>query len=348
MYSACLFCRTPLGANDVVEFFPVGRRLAFDAARGRLWVVCRSCERWCLSPLEERYEAIEKCEQLFRDTRLRAFTGQIGLARLPEGLELVRIGEPDRPEMAAWRYGDQFGRRRVRNLTRLGLGFGGIGAGIAAAVAGSFTLGAGGLIAGICAFEGMVAIGPDLARRILHGASGQVLTRIPGPDGRAWWVRREDALGLRLHALEQAAGWEVELFLNYRSFRFTGAEALRIVGRLLPAINRSGGSVPQVRSAVEFLDQAGSPDAAFMQAARRATSARRTHVQRLPYPVRLALEMASHEDQERRALEGEMAQLEQAWREAEEIASIADHLIATPGVEAPLERLQSVRDEHGA
>ena len=40
----------------------------------------------------------------------------------------------------------------------------------------------------------------------------------------------------------------------------------------------------------------------------------------------LALEMAANEDTERRAMEGELADLERAWREAEEIAAIADEL----------------------
>ena len=108
-----MFCNRPLGANEVVESFPVGRRLAFDSARGRLWVVCHSCERWNLTPLEERWEAVETCERLFRGTRIRTSTENIGLARHREGLELVRIGRPLRPEFAAWRYGDQFGRRRT-------------------------------------------------------------------------------------------------------------------------------------------------------------------------------------------------------------------------------------------
>jgi hypothetical protein len=47
----------------------------------------------------------------------------------------------------------------------------------------------------------------------------------------------------------------------------------------------------------------------------------------LPDVDRLALEMAANEDAERRALTGELAQLEEAWREAEEIAAIADHLL---------------------
>src|SRR3712207_3080625 len=116
MYATCLFCNSELGRNEAVENFPVGRRLAYDAAKGRLWVVCRRCERWNLTPLEERWEAIEQCERLYRGTRLRVSTDNIGLARLREGLELVRIGQPQRPEFAAWRYGDQFGRRRRRHI----------------------------------------------------------------------------------------------------------------------------------------------------------------------------------------------------------------------------------------
>src|SRR4029453_4241437 len=109
MYSTCLFCNNSLGGNDIVEEFPVGRRLAFDAGKGRFWVICHHCGRGNLSPLEERYNAIEGCERLFRDTFVRVSTGNIGLARLPSGVELVRIGQPLRPEFAAWRYGRQFG-----------------------------------------------------------------------------------------------------------------------------------------------------------------------------------------------------------------------------------------------
>ncbi|HEV8233723.1 MAG TPA: hypothetical protein VGP84_03960, partial [Gemmatimonadaceae bacterium] len=49
---------------------------------------------------------------------------------------------------------------------------------------------------------------------------------------------------------------------------------------------------------------------------------------RLPSVDRLALEMASNEDIERRALEGELASLAEAWKEAEEIAHISDELFA--------------------
>jgi len=111
VYSTCLFCHRPLGANDLIEHFPVGRRLAFDAAKGRLWVICPSCHRWNLTPLEERWEAVEDLERRVRATRFRVFTDNIGLARLPGGLDAVRVGRPLRPEMAGWRYGRVIRRR---------------------------------------------------------------------------------------------------------------------------------------------------------------------------------------------------------------------------------------------
>ena len=51
----------------------------------------------------------------------------------------------------------------------------------------------------------------------------------------------------------------------------------------------------------------------------------------MPKPTKPALEMALHEEQERRALEGELRMLEQAWKEAEEIAEISDNLFLPEG-----------------
>src|SRR5438034_8869903 len=105
MYTTCLFCHSDLNANHFLPTFPVGRRLAFDAQKGRLWVVCTRCGRWNLTPLEERWEAIDECERLFRGTRLRLSTDNVGLAQFRGGFELVRIGPALLPEIASWRYG---------------------------------------------------------------------------------------------------------------------------------------------------------------------------------------------------------------------------------------------------
>ncbi|WP_396207701.1 hypothetical protein, partial [Gemmatimonas sp.] len=152
MFSTCFHCTTDLGRNEAFERFPVGSRLAFDGRQGRLWVVCRGCGRWNLSPLEERWEAIEAMEERFRGTKLRVSTDQVGLARLREGVDLIRIGEPQRPEMAAWRYGDQFGQRRKRQLLVTGTVVGSA----VALVAGVSALGASvGSFAGIYANGGI-------------------------------------------------------------------------------------------------------------------------------------------------------------------------------------------------
>jgi hypothetical protein len=49
---------------------------------------------------------------------------------------------------------------------------------------------------------------------------------------------------------------------------------------------------------------------------------------RLPAVDRLALEMAANEDIERRAMLGELDTLHAAWKDAEEIAAIADEMFA--------------------
>ena len=109
MYSTCLHCTRDLGRNDMVETLPIGRRLAFDADKGRLWVVCASCGKWNLVPFDTRLESIDACERLFRDTRTRYSTDNIGMAKVGDGLTLVRVGKALRPEFASWRYGSSHG-----------------------------------------------------------------------------------------------------------------------------------------------------------------------------------------------------------------------------------------------
>jgi hypothetical protein len=52
--------------------------------------------------------------------------------------------------------------------------------------------------------------------------------------------------------------------------------------------------------------------------------------------------MASHEETERAALEGDLQVLRAAWREAEEIAAIADNLLLPPGIQVLLDRYRGV------
>jgi len=60
----------------------------------------------------------------------------------------------------------------------------------------------------------------------------------------------------------------------------------------------------------------------------------RAGLSHLPAARRLALEMSLHESTEQRAIDGELSALEAAWREAEEIAGIADDLLLPDSVRA--------------
>lgn len=315
MYTTCMFCSKPLGSNEVVEHFPVGRRLAFDADRGRLWVVCRKCERWNLSPLEERWEAVETCERIYRGTRIRASTENIGIARHAEGLELVRIGAPMRDEFAAWRYGDQFGRRRKRALL---YGVGGV------AVVGGV------LIGGVATGAISAALLGQSGNFVNLWANGRVLARVRTDDGRVLKLKNPDLLGTRLRASDDG-GFQLEVRKGKRKEWFHGAEAERMIGVIMPRMNRRGGKSDTVQDAVSAIERSGHPDRFLDELVAgdkfRDKKGVPGYVNKMPNPTKLALEMALHEEQERRALEGELWRLERAWEEAEEIAAISDDLL---------------------
>ena len=105
MYSRCHVCRHALGTNSVVQHMRTGQRLAYDVDRGRLWVVCPGCGEWNLTPMEERWEALEECEALYRAPETRASSENIGISHAP-GIDLIRIGSALRDELANWRYAE--------------------------------------------------------------------------------------------------------------------------------------------------------------------------------------------------------------------------------------------------
>ena len=323
--------------------------MAFDAERGRLWVVCRKCERWNLSPLEERWEAVETCERLFRDTRVRVSTENVGLAKHPEGLELVRIGKPMRPEFAAWRYGDQFGRRQKRALL--------------------YTAGGAVVLGGIMAGSAVVGLSPAVYPLWKMWVDGiRTPTKVRTDDERVIKLSKASLLGTRLLPADDEHGFRLEVRV-YKPFGwgkprdvllgsakkewFEGAEAERLLSQVIPKMNRMGGRKRTVQVAVSEIEHHGHPDDFLADLVRRASdrfwsvppgSPRWSsdkaagYIYKMPTPTRLALEMALHEEQERRALEGELWRLERAWEEAEEIAAISDSLLLPTGTEDFLEK----------
>jgi hypothetical protein len=112
---------------------------------------------------------------------------------------------------------------------------------------------------------------------------------------------------------------------------------MRAAAQLLPRLNVRGASARQLKSAIALATEYEDPSTVFDRAARIAATEDRwrlfltdpsepARLSRVPAEVRLALEMVSHEESERRALEGELSVLEDAWREAEEIAGISDDM----------------------
>lgn len=321
-------------------------------------MVCRSCERWNLTPFDERWEAIEQSERAFRDTRVRVSTDHIGLARLADGTELVRIGEPQRPEFAAWRYGDQFGRRRTKAIAT------GIGVTTAAALIVS-----GAVVSGV----GLVALTP-----LLHivnvltvlSTAGRARKPLDHPDGGRFMPIGSP----RIVSSDRAAGWAIDIGYAARyhgpdptvrnggywsmtrkqegknelgRVQLHGADAIPLLRRLMPRINRGGARQAVITDGVSLIEQAGGPDrfAKWAVGMRREWAARSTFgdtgdLSAIPVAARLAFEMAISEDAERVALEGELAALERAWAEAEGIASIADSLLLPESVTEHYEKLK--------
>ena len=326
MYKTCIYCNRNLGSNESVENFPIGRRLAYDQEKGRLWVICNECRCWNLTPLEERWEAIEECEREFRETTVRFSTDNIGLARLREGIDLVRIGRPLRPEFAAWRYGREFLKRRVAVETAVALN------------------------AFLAAYDRLVEF-------FTGGEKQRVVARVRADDGSRLILSRHDLREVRLIEADNPEGWVLsvphragrshsEWWRDYAGAltelaELRGPAALRAAGKLLPKVNPYGGTERQVRDAVDLVEESRSLERVFKTAAAKPGYApgpylfdRDVSVLKTMRPgLRLALEMAAHEETERRAFEDELQELEEAWREAEEIAAIADGLLVPEEIE---------------
>jgi hypothetical protein len=269
-------------------------------------------------------------------------------------VDLIRIGAPQRPEMAAWRYGDQFGKRRTRQMMITGAVVGSA----AAIVGGIIVAGASvGSFAGVWGNAGIRDI-------LVHGLPNTIVARIPLADGRVVPVRRKHARGSVIERTVDSNEFALSFESVGDTHLVTGDDAMRVAAKLMPTVNRFGGSAAQVREAVDLLEEAGDP-AQVLRTLQGRFGGRGEEVRSVSWlkrnasnhpPVargtlktlaprdRLALEMALHEEGERRAMDGELAVLEAQWREAEEIAKIADDMFVLPSVDAQMDLLRRRAD----
>jgi hypothetical protein len=357
VYTACLFCHAELGANHRLPTFPVGRRIAFDPKVGRLWVVCTECGRWNLTPLDERWEAIEEAERLFRGTRLRVSTDNVGLAQFRGAFELVRIGPALLPEIASWRYGTRLLRNEPQADFRSGVWV--RGARFVARAAARAAVG----------YAHSVGLTDEAVLRMRTFRRGhRVLLRARDTYGIPLTLRYAHLGDAELIRPERDAPWQLRIRHDDGTAILAESGALVAAGKMLATLNFGVASQAEVRHAISKLDAAGDPVGYFTRIASLAmrtswgrhpdalavapaeprgsfaerlalqlsnrsfwgrggtTSQEQTPLFRLPAVDRLALEMAANEDVERRAMQGELEELHAAWKDAEEIAAIADEM----------------------
>jgi hypothetical protein len=299
VFSRCVFCHGKFTANDSVERFPVGKRLAFDPGRGRLWAVCGRCRRWTLAPIEERWEALEELERLVIDRgKLLSQTENIAFVRAQD-VEVVRVGRANLSEEAWWRYGRELrDRRRHANIYR------------------SIELGA--LIAIMFATGGFGAGIGDIIMTIARWRRfGSIAWRGAEPCVSCGHVLRELDFSLSCK-LSVVLGADGTIALQMKCNRC--AKGQHVVGdlaaehtlrRMLAYRHFSGASEKRVIAATRTIEAAGSAHQLTRElAARNTTFMDLEH--KSGRTSAIALEIALNDETERQLLELELKELEAA------------------------------------
>ena len=324
MYRTCAFCNATLDGDGGPSGLGVGRRLAFDEWKARLWVVCPRCARWNLTPLDDRLERIEALARAAGAATLLASTEQVALLRW-ERYDLIRVGKPPRVELAGWRYGERLrARNRERAKVVVPLTIAAVGLGVAANVAlgGSFGLlawnlgrSADGLYVWMLGQRSVRLVEPpvcDHCGTVLQLKTKHVERARLVPDSRA-----------DLGVLVTCPSCHREAAL------LTGADAHAVLRQGLAFLNVRRSSRRKAADAARVVDEAGGADQLIMNVARRELTLRALRPE-----GRLALEMAVDE-------RAEVLELERQWREAEEIAEIADGpLSSDTALEEEIKRLR--------
>ena len=131
------------------------------------------------------------------------------------------------------------------------------------------------------------------------------------------------------------------------SVTLTGRAAVTATRQMLPILNGWGARQSTVDAAVALASQWNSTESAFAWSLARSRELVPKQLfgdpgslYHLPAPIRLGLEMALHDAEEQRALEGELAELERAWMDAETIAGISDDMFVTGRVDRIIGQLK--------
>ena len=312
MFRSCAFCNAAFDGDGGPSGLGVGRRLAFDEWKGRLWVVCPRCSRWNLTPFDDRLERIESLARAASLGRIAASTDQVALIRWQQ-YAFVRVGKPPRVELATWRYGERLrNRQRERLKVVVPLTVAAIGLGIAANVA------AGGGF-GVVVWN-IHRIADWMYLRIVGGRKvGLLESPICARCGSLMELRARHVQHARV-VPDSHADMAVVLscpHCHQEGAQLTGPDAVQVLRQGLTYLNLSRGGRRKAEDAAREVDGVGGPDQLVREIARRELPLRSLRPER-----GLALEMAVDE-------RAEVLELERQWREAEEIADIADGTLST-------------------
>ncbi|HLZ44238.1 MAG TPA: hypothetical protein VKQ05_01000 [Gemmatimonadales bacterium] len=324
MFSRCGFCNAAFDGDGGPSGLGIGRRIAFDEWKGRLWVVCPRCSRWNLTPFDDRLERIEAVARAASQGRVAASTDQVALIRW-QRYDFVRVGKPPRIELATWRYGERLrNRQRERMKVVVPLTVAAIGLGVAANVAAGGGFGV--MIWNLHRVVDSVYVG-------LMGRRKVTLTEPPicAHCGSLMQLRAKHIQHARIVPDRQADMAVVLSCPNCQQegAHLTGSEATLALRQGLTYLNLVRGGRRRAEDAAREVDSAGGADRLVRDIARRELTLRSLRPER-----GLALEMAVDE-------RAEVEELERQWREAEEIADIADGTLGTSSqVEEELRRLK--------
>jgi len=287
--------------------------------------VCPRCSRWNLTPFDDRLERIEAVARAASNGRIAASTDQVALIRW-ERYDLVRVGKPPRVELATWRYGERLrNRQRERMKVVVPLTIAAIGLGIAANVAAGGGFGVmvwnlhrlvDGIYVGLVGRRKVTLIEPPICA---HCGSLMVLRARHVQHARIVPDRHADmAVVVSCPKCRQ------------EGTHLTGTEAVQVLRQGLTYLNLARGGRRRAEDAAREVDMVGGADRLVHDIARRELTLRSLRPER-----GLALEMAVDE-------RAEVEELERQWKEAEEIADIADGTLGTSTeIEEELRRLKN-------
>ena len=336
MFTHCLVCHTPFPSNEELEYFSTSTRVAYDAVRGRLWAVCRSCKRWSLAPIEERWEVLEELEKLVTDrARLLSQTDNVALLRVGN-LDIVRVGRANLTEEAWWRYGRELTQRKEKHNKLKFIGTAAAGA----AILGGWTTGGISWLGAWLLWENAPQQVTQAARWLRYGGSawrgkrrcarcGQIFRNIAYRDRTQVILSPGSGPGDALCVTQRCP---LCGDLGDGGLHLQGKEGEYVSRRLLAYHHHEGATEQRVRSATRLIEEAGSPEdltRIVIKEGRRLGDLQRTGA--------IALEIAANDTVEQHLLELELAEIEAHWEREEELASIID------GELTPLPFLENLR-----